>query len=65
MANDTKLNTEQGRILSIDFFRGFTMFLLVSGYWLLFDPASGCYLIRQATTSWQRLSGNNCAMPNG
>ncbi|MEO6188298.1 MAG: DUF5009 domain-containing protein [Ginsengibacter sp.] len=40
MPNVVKLESEQGRILSIDFFRGFTMFLLVSGYWLLFDPAS-------------------------
>ena len=40
MANNTKLSTEQGRILSIDFFRGFTMFLLISGFWELFDPSS-------------------------
>lgn len=40
MPNAVKLEAEEGRILSIDFFRGFTMFLLVSGYWLLFDPES-------------------------
>lgn len=34
-----KLYTEQERILSVDFFRGFTMFLLVSNFGQLFDPS--------------------------
>jgi predicted acyltransferase len=31
MSNPNQLNQEQNRILSIDFFRGFTMFMLVTG----------------------------------
>ncbi|MBN1183852.1 MAG: hypothetical protein JXB49_16285 [Bacteroidales bacterium] len=31
MSNPIQLNQEQDRILSIDFFRGFTMFMLVTG----------------------------------
>ena len=31
MSNPLQLNQEQNRILSIDFFRGFTMFMLVTG----------------------------------
>lgn len=40
MTNQAKLNSDQERILSIDFFRGFTMFLLISGYGQLFDVTS-------------------------
>ncbi len=45
MPSLVKLESEQGRVLSIDFFRGFTMFLLVSGYWQLFDPASNNHVV--------------------
>ena len=41
MNNAVQLNQEQNRILSIDFFRGFTMFMLVGGIEGLFgkvDP---------------------------
>jgi predicted acyltransferase len=37
MSNPIKLNQEQSRILSIDFFRGFTMFMLVTGIAGLFN----------------------------
>ncbi len=37
MENVKKLNQEQSRILSIDFFRGFTMFMLVTGIATLFN----------------------------
>jgi len=40
MTNGARLNFDQDRILSVDFFRGFTMFLLVSGFGQLFDAAS-------------------------
>ncbi len=36
MSNTVQLNQEQNRILSIDFFRGFTMFMLVTGIASLF-----------------------------
>lgn len=36
MTNTTQLNREQNRVLSIDFFRGFTMFMLVTGIATLF-----------------------------
>lgn len=42
MNNTTQLNQVENRILSIDFFRGFTMFMLVGGLEGLFgklDPA--------------------------
>lgn len=35
-----KPHTEQERVLSVDFFRGFTMFLLVANFGQLFNPAS-------------------------
>src|SRR5512137_645123 len=37
MNNPIQLNQEQNRILSIDFFRGFTMFMLVTGIAGLFN----------------------------
>jgi predicted acyltransferase len=37
MNNPIQLNQEQNRILSIDFFRGFTMFMLVTGIGTLFN----------------------------
>jgi predicted acyltransferase len=37
MSKEVQLNQEQNRILSIDFFRGFTMFLLVGGLEGLFE----------------------------
>ncbi len=36
MSNTVQLNQEQNRVLSIDFFRGFTMFMLVTGIASLF-----------------------------
>jgi len=40
MNNTPITQTDQGRILSVDFFRGFTMFLLVANFGQLFDPGS-------------------------
>ncbi|MBK6282460.1 MAG: hypothetical protein IPF54_07125 [Draconibacterium sp.] len=37
MSESINLTKEQGRILSIDFFRGFTMFMLVGGVEGLFS----------------------------
>ena len=37
MSNPVQLNQEQNRILSIDFFRGFTMFMLVTGIATVFN----------------------------
>ena len=37
MSNPAPLNQEQNRILSIDFFRGFTMFMLVTGIGTIFN----------------------------
>jgi predicted acyltransferase len=37
MDNSAQLNLEQNRVLSIDFFRGFTMFMLVTGIATLFN----------------------------
>ena len=43
MSNAITLNQKQNRILSVDFFRGFTMFLLIGGftenYNVLVNPA--------------------------
>ena len=49
MNDKIELNKEQGRILSIDFFRGFTMFMLVTGitgvFHLLADGQKGGVII--------------------
>jgi predicted acyltransferase len=49
MEDKTKLDREQGRVLSIDFFRGFTMFMLVTGitgvFHILADGEKGGALV--------------------
>ena len=68
MTNENKLNPDQERILSVDFFRGLTMFLLVSGYGQLFNPASGSPFVaaigRQMDhADWQGLTAWDLIQP--
>ena len=68
MTNQDKLNFDQERILSIDFFRGLTMFLLVSGYGQLFNPASSIQIVaaigRQMDHAyWQGLTAWDLIQP--
>jgi predicted acyltransferase len=68
MTNQDKLNFDQQRILSIDFFRGLTMFLLVSGYGQLFNPASSNQIVaaigRQMDhAGWQGLTAWDLIQP--
>jgi predicted acyltransferase len=68
MINQDKLNFDQERILSIDFFRGLTMFLLVSGYGQLFNPASSNQIVaiigRQMDhADWQGLTAWDLIQP--
>jgi len=68
MINQDKLNFNQERILSIDFFRGLTMFLLVSGYGQLFNPVSNNHFVaaigRQMDhADWQGLTAWDLIQP--
>ena len=68
MISENKLNPDHERILSIDFFRGLTMFLLVSGYGQLFNPVSSNQVIatigRQMDHAyWQGLTAWDLIQP--
>jgi len=68
MISQDKQNLDQERILSIDFFRGLTMFLLVSGYGQLFNPASSNQVVaaigRQMDhANWQGLTAWDLIQP--
>ncbi|QEC75200.1 acyltransferase family protein [Mucilaginibacter ginsenosidivorax] len=68
MIKPDKLNPEQERILSVDFFRGFTMFMLVSGYGQLFSTASSNPVVsllgRQMDhANWQGLTAWDLIQP--
>lgn len=68
MTNENKPDFGQERILSVDFFRGLTMFLLISGYGQLFNPASSSPFVaaigRQMDhADWQGLTAWDLIQP--
>ena len=68
MTNQANVNADQERILSVDFFRGFTMFMLVSGLGQLFHPTSthpfAAFIGRQMDhADWEGLTAWDLVQP--
>ena len=68
MIKETKPDITQERIMSVDFFRGLTMFLLVSGYGELFNPASSNEVVaaigkQMDHANWQGLTAWDLIQP--